>query len=184
VLLAEAFASDPLMRHGFGIAGAEVPPAPLARLFAPPLAACAALGAVHGNADAAAAWLPAESWPPAPSLAARFGFLALPLGVPLAALWRLARHERACRAALRPAAAGSGYLWLFGVRPEGRGRGVGGALLEAACAAMAARFRRCVLKTENIESLAFYRRRGFTLRDSFVAASGLTVWVLERPLRG
>jgi len=179
-LLAEAFAADPLMRHAF--APAEPAPAALAALFAPLLAACAARGGVHVEGEAAAAWLPAEGFPPLAALAA--GLWKLPLALPARALWRLARHERGCARALAPLAASgaAAYLWLFGVRPAARGRGAGRALLEAACAAMAGRFARCLVKTENPGSAAFYARCGFATRGTLAGPGGLGVWLFERRL--
>lgn len=179
-LLAEAFAADPLMRHAF----APLEPAhrALAALFAPPLAVCAARGGVQLEGEAAAAWLPAGGLSPLAVLAA--GFWTLPLSLPARALLRLARHERGCaRALAAPAASGAAaYLWLFGVRPAARGKGAGRALLEAACAAMAGRFARCLLKTENPGSAAFYARCGFAPCGSITPPSGLRVWLFERRL--
>jgi GNAT superfamily N-acetyltransferase len=180
--LAEAFVADPLMRHAF--APAEPAPAALAALFAPPLAACAAAGAVRVEGAGAAAWLPAGGLSPLAALAA--GFWTLPLRLPLRALWRLARHERGCARALASLAAsgGAAYLWLFGVRPAAHGQGIGRALLDAACAAMAGRFARCLLKTENPGSAAFYARCGFAPRGTITAPGGLSVWLFERRLGG
>jgi GNAT superfamily N-acetyltransferase len=180
-LLAEAFAADPLMRHAF--APAEPAPASLAALFAPPLAACAAGGAVRVEGAGAAAWLPAGGLSPLAAVAA--GFWRLPLRLPLRVLWRLARHERGCARALAPLAqpGAAAYLWLFGVRPGARGQGVGRALLDAACAAMSGRFARCLLKTENPGSAAFYARCGFRPRGTLTPPSGLSVWLFERQLR-
>lgn len=180
--LAEAFAPDPLLRHAFGTGAAPVPARLVARLFAPLVGACARAGGVVAAAQGAAAWLPAERWPPGPGLALRAGFLGLAARLPPAALWRLARHEGGCLGPLREAAPGAAYLVLIGVLPGARGRGLGRALLEGALAAMAGRFRRCLLKTECAESLAFYLRCGFAPRARLQPRGGLPVWVLERPL--
>ncbi|MBA2764756.1 MAG: GNAT family N-acetyltransferase [Thermoleophilaceae bacterium] len=67
------------------------------------------------------------------------------------------------------------------VRPTARGRGLGGALIEAACARARARgCRRIELDTDtgNVPALGLYRRLGFSAKD----AQGETRVLMRRAL--
>lgn len=183
-VLGAAFVADPLMIHAFGPgqAGAEA----LARLFDPVLEACRRHGGLLVREEAAAAWLPGSLVPLPWGARLRAGFARLPLMLPPAGLLRLLRHEAACEAAIR-ARFGKrrfAYLWLLGVTPEGRRRGLGRDILDDALGAMAGDFDLCVLKTENPQAAKFYRRMGFALQDRLtVPASRLDVQFLARPTR-
>lgn len=76
-----------------------------------------------------------------------------------------------------------GYVWALGVEPDRRGQGVGGALLEAACARCAASDGLCALETEAPENVRFYERHAFcVIRTETIEPLGVHVWILARHL--
>jgi ribosomal protein S18 acetylase RimI-like enzyme len=81
------------------------------------------------------------------------------------------------QAAVTPAtAADLAELTSIGVDPEGGGRGIGSALVEAFVAAArdagAGGVRLTTDRDDNAEVNAFYRRRGFALHATYEAAAG------------
>jgi ribosomal protein S18 acetylase RimI-like enzyme len=106
------------------------------------------------------------------------------LVAPRGVCWRLAAHEHEALARVRPfLGPGAAYLCLLGVEPSCAGRGHGSRLLRRALAAQAARWERCVLRTEQPRNVPFYLRHGFTLvEESVVPVSGLRCWVFSRSL--
>lgn len=76
-----------------------------------------------------------------------------------------------------------GYVWALGVEPDRQGQGVGGALLEAACARCAASDGLCALETEVPEYVRFYERHAFrVIRTQTLEPLGVRVWILARYL--
>jgi ribosomal protein S18 acetylase RimI-like enzyme len=73
---------------------------------------------------------------------------------------------------------GTGWIWALFVRPEQEGRGIGRALLDAACAALrAAGHHQLTLSTDpDARAAAFYRRAGW--RDSGHATNGDVILTL------
>lgn len=138
---------------------------------------------VEGH-DATAGWVPGHRLALGPVDLARSGLLATPARFgPLATL-RLERHElpteRPLVATTTPTTA---YLWVIGVRPHLQGTGLGGRLLRRVLARMHdAGFDRCLLRTDDLANVGFYRRHGFRLVE-FCGdlPSGLPAWIMAAP---
>ena len=185
-ILTAAFHSDPMMR--FIEPDDRRRPSLLAPMFASSVRHVRRChGGVVGCEEAAATWL---AWPGVhlsvwDMLAC--GMAGLLFRATPAAVLRLARHDAQALEIVAPVA-GKGddvaYLWQIGVDPACQGRGHGGRLLERVFAAMAPRFPRCVLRTEQERNVAFYERNGFKcVRRGVAEVSKLHVWVFERALR-
>jgi ribosomal protein S18 acetylase RimI-like enzyme len=140
-------------------------------------------GADGSGVGAVAGWVPGVRLSLTAADLVRTGLVAAPARLGPAATRRLERHERPSEAPLLDALGDdAGYLWVLGADPELRGRGLGRAALEAALEAMArAGHPRCVLRTDDEQNVAWYRRQGFELVDRLDdLPSGLPAWVLSR----
>jgi ribosomal protein S18 acetylase RimI-like enzyme len=74
-------------------------------------------------------------------------------------------------------------VWALGVEPDRQRQGVGGALLEAACARCAASGGLCALETEVPENVRFYEGHGFrVIRTETIEPIGVRAWILARYL--
>lgn len=76
------------------------------------------------------------------------------------------------------------YLWVLGVSPDCRGRGIGGELLRPVLDRAAADGVPCYLETQTEANVAFYRRRGFEIvREQREPVCGLPIWFMVRQPR-
>jgi ribosomal protein S18 acetylase RimI-like enzyme len=75
------------------------------------------------------------------------------------------------------------YLWLLGVDPDARGRGLGRRVATAVVnAASAAGHRRLMLNTDNPDNLPIYGSLGFELLDRQPRRSGLVAHLMTRDI--
>jgi ribosomal protein S18 acetylase RimI-like enzyme len=114
----------------------------------------------------------------------RSGMWKLALAHRPAVWWRLAAHDEAAMDLVQPSLTRDAvYLSTLGVDPSLAGKGHGGRLLTKATEALAATFKRCVLRTEQPRNVAFYQKNGFELvNQSTMHVSGLKVWVFSKNL--
>ena len=74
------------------------------------------------------------------------------------------------------------YLWLLGVEPSSKGRGIGGKLLQPALEQADSTGLPCYLETQNTNNLKFYENHGFGLANvDKVPRRELQVWTMIRP---
>lgn len=73
------------------------------------------------------------------------------------------------------------YLWLLGVGPSSRGRGVGRALIERVISRGEDQAVPVYLETATDENVAMYRRFGFEVRGEIELPSGVVMRQMERP---
>lgn len=184
-ILARAYARDPLMSFALPEPGPRH--RKLTPLFRPFLRASARYGAIACDKQrrAVATWLAMDHFPIGTIDLIRGGLIDALRNVGLKPLMRIKHHERHCIATVkRIAPPRSAYLSAVGVLPEHRGQGHGGRIIRHVLEAMAEEGHKgCLLKTENVDNVAFYEALGFeTLEREMVSASGLPVWVMGRPL--
>jgi ribosomal protein S18 acetylase RimI-like enzyme len=183
VLLARAFANDPMLVH------ADPDPRRRARWLRKLYWGTARYSRLAGGLEliqgrSAALWLQNQTEPTL--LQAIFGgMLGVPFAIGLRTWFRIARHEAFCAARVRLLCPPSyGYLWILGVDPAVQRRGFGRLALQAALEGMRARGHQlCVLKTETPENVAFYQGLGFECIDAqVVPSSGLRYWLFTRAI--
>ena len=130
-----------------------------------------------GPSEGAIAIHPPGSWPP--SLGAELAAWPLPPGLPP---WRLLATgvplERRIHA-LHPAEAHL-YVYVLGVHPSRKGRGLGGALLRHVTQIADAAGVACHLETANPDNLGLYRHFGFETRSELTSHGGPPLWTLTR----
>jgi ribosomal protein S18 acetylase RimI-like enzyme len=132
---------------------------------------------------AVAGWVPGQRLSLTAADLVRTGLVAAPARLGPSATRRLERHERGSEPRLLEALDDdAAYLWVLGVDPALRGRGLGRAALEAALEAMVrAGHDRCVLRTDDEQNVPWYRRQGFEVVERLDdLPSGLPAWVLTR----
>ncbi len=182
-LLARAFVADPVLHH------AEPDPVRRARwmplLYRSFVAYASAMGGVElVGGRAAALWLQDQTQPPF-WRGLLYGSLRVVLALGWRASWRCLRHEAWCAARVRALGLERyGYVWLLGVDPMAQRAGHGRRALSAAVEAMRARQHRvCILKTESLANVAYYRGLGFEVIDErVVPPTQLRYWLLRRDL--
>jgi GNAT superfamily N-acetyltransferase len=185
--LAAAFAGGPLVTHVQPDATRH--PRTFLAVFAPVLRLCERAGGVASVARGAgvAGWVPAPQLSIGPADVLRSGLWRLPLPGALGPVGtiRQLRHEHVVEGhLLRHAAADVAYLWVYGIRPDRQGEGLGRTTMDAGFAQMrAAGLSRCLLKTETPANVALYRHLGFDLVDEVTpASSAVPAWVFLRDL--
>ena len=123
---------------------------------------------------------PPGTWPP--SLAGGLGAWPIPPGLPT---WRLIRpglwldgriHE------LHPKEPHL-YLYVLGVHPSRKGKGLGGTLLRHISTIADSASVPCHLETSNPDNLPLYRRFGYEVQVEITEHGGPTIWTMTRPAR-
>jgi ribosomal protein S18 acetylase RimI-like enzyme len=126
------------------------------------------------NLGAIASFAPGR-WPP--PLLRSLAAIEIPPGLPT---WRLVRagiHVESRIRALHPEGPHV-YVYVLGVHPDQKGRGLGGALLRHAIA-QAREAGACLhLETSNPVNLPFYRRFGLDVKEEIVSHGGPPVWTM------
>jgi ribosomal protein S18 acetylase RimI-like enzyme len=174
-LLGRAFVVEPMMRWSLGDHGDVAER--FTRYFEHFLERLLPLGAVWeaGTGDGAAVWLAPDelaSWEAATMDDDRTALLTLDGGRRYAAFWEWVES----RIPDEP-------LWHLdsvAVRPDARGRGIGGALIEHGLARARGAGVGSLLETANPGNLAYYQRLGFAIVDEATAPDGgPTVWFMR-----
>ncbi|MBX3192069.1 MAG: GNAT family N-acetyltransferase [Labilithrix sp.] len=133
---------------------------------------------VEGPEAGAIGLYPPGAWPPA--LRNLIGAIPIPPGLPPHRLiTRGLRLERRIHA-LHPAAKHL-YVYVLGVHPSKKGRGLGGALLRHAASLAREAGAVSHLETSNPDNLSLYRRFGFEVTSEVTAHGGPPVWVMTTP---
>jgi ribosomal protein S18 acetylase RimI-like enzyme len=128
-----------------------------------------------GPETGAIAIYPPGAWPP--SLLGELGATPLPRGLPP---WRWVRwglHLESRIHALHPAEPHL-YVYVLGVHPSQKGRGLGGALLRHAAGLAKAAGVVAHLETSNPENLGLYRRFGYEVQVEVTSHGGPPVWTM------
>ncbi len=185
VTLARAFQQDPMMTF--------LEPDPLKRAQVLPwflggvVRYTLAYGEVHATpgGDAVACWLTPANTTVTPARIFRTGGLTTPFRLGPTAFRRLVDlqtylGEMHARHAPEP----HFYLYLLGVDPLSRGRGLGRALLTPMLARADAEGLPCYLETQSPQNVAVYASVGFRVTsEGDVPGHRLTVWTLRREPR-
>jgi ribosomal protein S18 acetylase RimI-like enzyme len=174
--LALAFDADPLFL--------DLLPAPAARqkwldwFFLRALKESFAVGGaftLEGGPEVAVMGLyPSGTWP---SWLGEIRATSLPPGIPT---WRFVRsglHVERRIHELHPEGPHL-YLYVLGVHPSQKGRGLGGALLRHAMASARAAGVVSHLETSNPDNLSLYRRFGFETREEITSHGGPPIWTM------
>jgi len=184
-LLARAFHDDPMM--SWVMPDAARRPQALRHYFAAGLRHAGR----HGRVDRAPEGAGAAVWlaPGHPRMTALrmllSGHAALPLRLGLEGYRRLARlNEYALMLHDRTASAPHWYLYLVGVDPARRRRGIGAGLLRPALARADADRLPCYLETSSEMNIPFYERLGFRVAiRGRVPPDGPALYAMLRPSR-
>jgi ribosomal protein S18 acetylase RimI-like enzyme len=182
-IITDAFRDDPLMTWTFGEAGsARSSYAAIARS----IWERAGFGHVAADGSGGALWLPPGASSAPDGVGGELAALAIAARIFLAGGVRaLSRAEEASRAMLshRPDEPDY-YLYAIGVRPGGRRRGLGSALMAGALARCDAEHAPAHLESSNAANLGFYRRLGFEVtRRLAITPGGPHVWLMRREPR-
>ncbi len=179
--LARAFQDDPLQTY--------VLPDPAERAarspghFAPILRYGLRFGEVwttEGAPLGAAVWLPPGEWEVTPERAAAAGLDDLPRAIGEGAAERFFAALGAVEPYHREIPP-HWYLMVIGVAPEGRGRGLGRALIQPMLDRADAAGVPCYLETAQPGNVAFYEHLGFTqLKNVVEPQSNLGLWTFRR----
>lgn len=135
-----------------------------------------------GEPLGAAVWLPPDAWEITPERAAAAGLDQLPdvLGE------EAAERFISMLGAIEPyhhrdVPSSHWYLMVVGVSPEGRGQGLGRALLEPIMNRADAEGLPCYLETTQPDNVSFYEHLGFEkVVDEVETQSGLRMWTFRR----
>ena len=179
--LARAFHSDPLQAYVF--------PDPIERAsrspehFAPILRYGLLYGEVlttEGETLGASVWLPPGEWEVTPERASAAGLNDLPGAIGEEAAGRFFSALGAVEPYHREVPP-HWYLMVVGVSPEGRGRGLGRALIRPIMDRAEAAGLPCYLETAQPDNVSFYERLGFEqVVDLVEPYSGLRLWTFRR----
>lgn len=124
--------------------------------------------AVHGEADGVIALLPPDA--PEPDGAVVEQIVAL-------------HGDRVTRLGTTPPSSTAWRLETLGVRPEARGRGLGGVLVRFALQEIASRgAREVVLETSDRRNVRLYERHGFEVTGQAQAGDGPPTWTMRTGL--
>jgi ribosomal protein S18 acetylase RimI-like enzyme len=130
---------------------------------------------LDGPESAVLAVIPSGLWPM--PLHRTLGAIAIPRGLPSAKMVRMGLHIEMRIRALHPPT-NHLYVYLLGVHPLLKGKGLGATLMRHACAL--AKESNCVvhLETSNAINLPFYRRFGLEVQTEIVSHGGPPVWTM------
>ena len=111
------------------------------------------------------------------------GFLSLPFKVRLGTFRRMMAVEEFMEKRWALAAPKRRwYLWIMGVRPEVRGRGMGASLIEAGTRQADVEGLPCCLETHNLDKVSYYGHFGFeTIFKGPLPGHELSVYMMMRP---
>lgn len=139
----------------------------------------------HGGAftldspsDGAVLVYPPGKWPP--SALASFAAWPVPPGLPS---WRFlvqGLHVDSRIHASHPKGSHL-YIYVLGVHPKQKGKGLGGALLRHALAIADAAHVESYLETANPVNLPLYRKFGFEVTSEITTHGGPALWTMARP---
>ena len=179
--LARAFHDDPLQAYVFPDPAERAARSPAH--FAPILRYGLLFGEVwttEGTPLGASVWLPPGGWEVTPERAAAAGLNDLPQAIGEEAAGRFFSALGAIDPYHREVPP-HWYLMVVGVSPEGRGRGLGRALIQPIMDRADSAGFSCYLETAQPDNVSFYERLGFTLvLDVMEPQSGLRMWAFRR----
>ncbi|MEO1791008.1 MAG: GNAT family N-acetyltransferase [Cyanobacteria bacterium J06629_19] len=183
--LGAAFVQDPFMSHVFP--NNETRERQLTRLFATVLQCSDRNGGteVASTKEGALAWISGKNFPLSTVSQIQSGLIWTPFTMGLSAFGRLISHESYCehQVALR-ASKGFAYLWVLGIHPCARGKGLAKDLVFSALARMKKEgHSACWVRTDSEKNLSFYQHLGFEKIDSGIAPkSQLPYWLFAKEL--
>lgn len=132
---------------------------------------------VEGGPDAGAMGVyPPGTWPP--SWGAKLRAWPPPPGVPSWRFFRAGLHVDRRIHALHPAGRHL-YVYVLGVHPSRKGRGLGGVLLRKAASLADAAGVPSHLETSNPDNLGLYRRFGYAVKTEITTHGGPPVWTMS-----
>ena len=179
--LARAFHDDPLQAYVFPDPAERAARSP--EHFAPILRYGLLFGEVlttEGAPLGASVWLPPGGWEVTPERATAAGLDDLPQAIGEEAAGRFF----SALGAVEPYhldVPPHWYLMVIGVSPEGRGRGLGRALIQPVMDRADAAGLPCYLETAQPDNVAFYEHLGFTRVVAVIEPqSGLRLWTFRR----
>jgi len=179
--LARAFHNDPLQAYVFPDPAERAARSP--EHFAPILRYGLLFGEVltnEGTPLGASVWLPPGEWEVTPERAAEDGIDDLPRAIGEEAAGRFFSALGAIDQYHREIPT-HWYLMVVGVSPEGRGRGLGRALIQPIMDRADAAGLSCYLETAQPDNVAFYEHLGFKqVVDVVEPQSGLRLWTFRR----
>ncbi|MEO1622716.1 MAG: GNAT family N-acetyltransferase [Cyanobacteria bacterium J06632_3] len=183
--LAAAFVQDPFM--SYVIPCDKTREQKLARLFAAVLRCCDRYGgiAVSQKGEGAITWISGKHFPLSVLSQIQSGLIWTPITLGFSAFDRLLAHDAYCEHQVADRAPeGFAYLWVLGVRPSARGRGLAKKLVLSALNQMKeAGHSVCWLRTDSEKNLLFYEHLGFTQMHAEVAPnSELPYWLFAKDL--
>jgi ribosomal protein S18 acetylase RimI-like enzyme len=183
--LARAFHGDPLQSYVFPDPAERAARSP--EHFAPALRYGLLFGEVlttEGTPLGASVWFPPGGWEITPERAAKAGLDDLPRAIGAGPAERFLSVLGAVESYHRDVPP-HWYLMIVGVSPEGRGRGLGRALIQPVMDRADAAGLPCYLETVQPANVSFYEHLGFKqVVDVIEPQSGLRLWTFRRdPLR-
>lgn len=183
-ILGAAFSQDPFMTYVFPDTTSRVQN--LTNLFLPIIRCSLRCGGVEISPEGGAlAWLSGECLPLRLSQLTRSGLIWTPLLMGLPAFRRLQGHDSVCEHELKKRAPdGFAYLWLVGVHPTAKGRGLGSKMIRSTLGAMQRQgYTACLLRTDNEKNVPFYKHLDFKqIYTDTVPSSQLRYWLLSQNL--
>lgn len=179
--LARAFYDDPLQAYVFPDPAERAVRSP--QHFAPILRYGLLFGEVlttEGTPLGASVWLPPGEWEVTPERAEEAGLNDLPEAIGEEAAERFFSATGAVEMYHREVPQ-HWYLMVVGVSPDGRGQGLGRALIQPIMDRADAAGMPCYLETAQPDNVAFYKHLGFRQVVEVVEAqSGLRLWTFRR----
>jgi len=182
VTLARAFQEDPLM--AFLIPDALKRARTLPWFLSTTVRYCLAYGEVHATPvlDAVACWLTPENTSVSPVRVFRTGGATTPLKLGMAGFRRLlAWQDYVGKEHAKHAPGPHLYLYVLGVDPLSRGRGLGRALLQPTLERADTERLPCYLETQTKNNVKVYESLGFRVMSAGKTPGyDLTTWALRR----
>jgi len=184
--LAQAFADYPLVSHLFPQPDKRARVLPHWAGY--PLQYASRYGLIYTTpgAEGVAVWIDPQNTNMSIPRHIRSGMLTLPLRVGLGTFRRMMAVEAFMEERWAQSAPGRRwYLWIMGVQPGARKRGLGSALVEMGTRQANADGLPCCLETHNQQNVAFYGRFGFeTVFAGPLPGHDLPVYMMVRQPRG
>ena len=133
---------------------------------------------LESASDGAVLVYPPGAWPP--SALRVFAAWPVPPAIPSWRFLRQGLHVDSRIHASHPSAPHL-YVYVLGVDPKQKGRGLGGALLRHALAIADAARAASYLETANPVNLPLYRKFGFEVSGEITTHAGPPLWTMVRP---